>query len=223
MGKTAIILGATGLTGSQLLELTLNDSFYDKVIVFGRSTLNMTHPKLEEHIINVLELEDEVHKFKGDVVFCCIGTTKSKTPDKEKYKAIDYGIPVTAAKLCKMNNVPCYAVMSSLGADANSNIFYSRIKGEMEDAVFKQALPKTYILQPSIITGDRNEKRLGESIAKGLMKTIKPLLVGSLKKYRPISSNVIARAMASLPKGNWPSGIISSQDIHKIASNDHRN
>lgn len=218
MGQTAIILGATGLTGSHLLDMVLNDSFYDKIVVFGRSSLGITHPKLESHIIDVLELEQEADRFKADVVFCCIGTTKAKTPDMGLYRAIDYGIPVTAAKLCKTNKIPCFVVMSSLGADKTSNIFYNMIKGEMEAAVLEQGVPRTYILQPSIILGDRNEKRRGESIAKLLMTLIAPLLLGKLKRYRPIASKTIAKAMANLPKGNREENTIPSHLIKEIAS-----
>lgn len=218
MGQTAIILGATGLTGSHLLDILLNDSFYERVIVFGRNSVNKTHPKLEEHITDLLAFENSEELFKADVVFCCIGTTKAKTPDSAKYKSIDYGIPVNAAKLCKKNNVPCFVVMSSLGANTDSNITYNRIKGEMEAAVLEQKVPNTYILQPSLILGDRNEKRQGESIAKSLMTLLSPLMIGPLKVYKPIQSETIARAMALLPKGNYNERIIPSNDIKKIAA-----
>src|SRR5699024_8062889 len=110
MGKTAIILGATGLTGGHLLDLLLEDDSFNKILVFTRRKTGKEHPKLEEHIIDLLELDDYKNLFKGDVVF----TTKAKTPDKNLYKAIDYGIPVTAAKLAKQNGIKSYIVISAL-------------------------------------------------------------------------------------------------------------
>ena len=108
--KTAIILGATGLTGSLLLEKLLKDPSFEKIKLFSRSSFGKKSPKIEEHLIDMLQLENYSEDFKADVVFCCIGTTKAKTPDKEIYKKIDYGIPVTAAKLAKENNIKTFIV-----------------------------------------------------------------------------------------------------------------
>src|SRR5690554_4291648 len=116
MQKTAIILGATGLTGGHLLNLILEDKTFHKVVVFTRRETGVEHPKLEEHIIDLLQLDKYKEQFQGDVVFCCIGTTKAKTPNRNAYKAIDYGIPVTAAKLAKQNNIDTYLVISAMGA-----------------------------------------------------------------------------------------------------------
>lgn len=217
MGKSAILLGATGVTGSHLLNYILQDDDYSKVTVFGRNALPFKHPKLEQNIIDLLKLENVKVHFKADVVFCCIGTTKAKTPDKDLYKAIDYGIPVAAAKLCKENKISCFVVMSSLGANKNSNVFYTKTKGEMEVAVLEQKLPQTYILQPSVIAGNRKEKRIGESFVKGVMKLVNPILIGRFEKYRSIHAKTIAKAMINLPKGNRPSGIIPSHIIKEIS------
>lgn len=219
MGKSAIILGATGLTGGNLLNYVLNDSYYDKVLVFGRRSLGIDHPKLTEYIVDLLQLRNEKEIFKSDVVFCCVGTTKAKTPNKGTYKDIDCGIPVAAAELCKKNGIPCFIVMSSSGANENSLIFYSRIKGEMELAVLAQEIPQTYVLQPSLIMGSRNEYRVGEVLFKRLMNFIDPLLVGQFKRYQSIQSKTIAFAMSVLPKSNRLSGIIPSNIIRDIANN----
>ena len=151
MPKTAILLGATGLTGSYLLERLLKDHDFSKIIIFGRSSVHVSDPKIEEHLIDMFELEQYGEKFRGDVVFCCIGTTKAKTPDTETYRKIDYGIPVTAAKLSKKNGIERFIVVSALGADVDSRIFYNKVKGEMERDVLQQNISNTYILQPSLI------------------------------------------------------------------------
>ncbi len=198
MEKTAIIVGATGLTGSLLLELLLEDARYKTVKVFTRTPLTFRHPKIVNFTGDLLALENFEKDFLADEVFCCIGTTAKKTPDKELYRKIDFGIPVKAAQLCKKNNIPGFVVVSSLGADAKSSIFYSRTKGEMEEAVLGIKLPYTYILRPSLIIGNRKEKRMAESLASSFFKITGPLLIGPLKKYAPNKATDIAKAMLAV-------------------------
>lgn len=215
--NTAIVLGATGLTGGILLSKLLDDPTYHKVKIFSRSPSGVNHPKLEEYLGNLLELTDFRTWFRADVAFCCIGTTKAKTPDREKYRAIDFGIPVEAAKLCRENGIGTYVVISSLGADPDSGIFYNRLKGEMEDAVLAEGLSRTYILQPSIIGGNREENRPGEWIAKKLFAVLNIFLLGPLKKYRSISPSDIASAMIWLAGNDYPQVRIESDQIKSLA------
>jgi len=151
MNKTAILLGATGLTGRYLLEALIKDEDYSLIKVFSRRSTGVKSPKVEEHLIDLLELSKYESLFKADVIFCCIGTTKAKTPDSETYKKIDFGIPVTAARLAKKNNIPAFLVISALSANPNSRIFYNRVKGEMQHAILEQDIEETYIFQPSLI------------------------------------------------------------------------
>lgn len=216
MSKTAIILGATGLTGSLLLEQLLIDSRYHKIKLFSRTSCELKHDKIEEHLIDLLDLTAYKSIFKADEVFCCIGTTKAKTPNEEQYLEIDYGIPVMAAQLCKKNNIQTFVVISALGADKQSTIFYNRTKGRMEEAILLENIKNTYILQPSLIGGDRNEKRLGEYIAKLFMKLINPLMFGSLSKYKSIHPLTIAKSMVILANGSHPPGRIISDEIKKL-------
>lgn len=215
--KTAIILGATGLTGGLLLQLLLKDGRYSRIKVFTRSPLGFSHPKLTEIQCDLLRLSDRQTDFMADEVFCCIGTTKAKTPDKEQYKAIDFGIPVAAASLCKKNEIPSFLVVSAMGADARSRIFYNKVKGEMETAVLHFGLPKTHILQPSLIGGQRTESRPGEHIGKQLMKVLGFLLVGSLKKYRTIAPKDIAQALLWLANNTYAELRLTSNIITNIA------
>jgi len=212
--KTAIILGATGLTGSILLDTLIENPAFQKIKLFSRHAVEKHSSKIEEHIIDMFQLESYSDDFKADVVFCCIGTTKAKTPDKEVYKMIDYGIPVTAAKLAKKNGIKTFMVISALGADANSSIFYNKTKGEMQRDVAQQGIENTYILQPSLIYGDRKESRLGENVAISLMKIFRFLIP---KKYRMISAKTIAQAMVFLSQNNFSGKIIPSEEIKKIA------
>ncbi|MDO6808242.1 NAD(P)H-binding protein [Zobellia galactanivorans] len=215
--KTAIILGATGLTGGILLRLLLEDDRYGKVKLFSRSSTGLSHQKIEEHLGDLMQLEQFEADFTGDEVFCCIGTTKSKTPNKEVYRKIDYGIPVAAAKLSAKNGISSFLVMSSMGANAKSNVFYSRLKGEMEEAVLGENIENTYLFRPSLIGGKREEKRIGELLFKQLMKVVNLVLAGPLEKYRSIKPETIAKAMIRVANGAYTTPIIESDKIKKIA------
>ncbi len=215
--KTAIILGATGLTGGILLQKLIQDDRYDNIKLFSRKSTGISHPKIEEHLIDMLQLRDHAEAFTADEVFCCIGTTASKTSDKELYHNIDYGIPVSAARLCKTNKIPIFVVISALGADLNSRVFYNRTKGEMEEAVLEFDIPKTHILQPSLIGGKRDEKRPGEYFFKILMKVFNPLLIGPFKKYRTINPETIVSTMVWLANHEFDEKRIVSDEISEIA------
>lgn len=212
--KTAIILGATGLTDGILLEKLLADASFEKIKLFSRSPVESNSPKIEEHLIDMFHLENHSEAFKADVVFCCIGTTKSKTSDKEIYKNIDYGIPVTASKLAKKGAIETFIVISALGADENSRVFYNKTKGEMQRDVLNQNIENIYVLQPSLIAGDRNEGRLGEKVAKFFMKTFDFLIP---KKYKMINAETIAESMLVLAKAGYSEKIITSEKIREIA------
>ena len=218
--KTAIILGATGLTGSLVLEKLLKDDRYGTIKLFSRSTAGITHPKIEEHLIDLFELEKYNDLFTGDEVYCNIGTTKSKTPNEEVYRKIDYGIPVTAAKLAKKNNIPKFLVISALGADADSKMFYNKTKGEMERDVLQQNVPETYIFEPSLIAGDRKEKRTFEAIGKQVMTVLNFFFVGPLRKYRSIHPETIASAMVIVANEGYEKQKIESDEIVQIAKRD---
>ncbi len=215
--KTAIVLGGTGLTGSLLLQVLLNDDRYEKVKLFSRTSIGFIHSKLEEHVIDVLKLSNYADEFSGNEVFCCIGTTKVKTPSKELYKKIDHGIPVMAAELAKTNGVQTFIVISALGSNSKSAVFYNRVKGKMEEEVIGAQIKKTYILCPSLIGGQRNEKRMGERLFKIVMKAFNPFLIGPFEKYRSIHPSTIAKAMVWLANNEYGEIRIESDTIKKIA------
>jgi uncharacterized protein YbjT (DUF2867 family) len=216
MPKTAIILGASGATGSELLQLLLADNRYSKVKLFVRKSLN-TNPKIEEHVIDMLQLEKYAADFTADEVYCCIGTTKAKTPDRDEYHKIDFGIPVTAAKLAKENSIDTYIVVSAVGANKNSSVFYSRTKGEMQEAVRQLNIPNTFILQPSLIVARRKESRIMEQLFIGVWKLVNPLLWGGAAKYKSVTATNIAKAMVWLANNNYPDVIVTSDKINELA------
>ncbi|MDX1462641.1 MAG: NAD(P)H-binding protein [Marinirhabdus sp.] len=215
MKQTAIILGATGLVGGKLLDLLLKEENYETVKVFGRSSTERSHPKIEEHLGDLFEMSQFSDVFTGDVVFCCIGTTKAKTPDKTTYKKIDHGIPVTAAALAKANGIPQFQVISAMGADSSSSTFYNKVKGEMERDVQGKGVPQTYVLRPSLIGGDRDENRFGERMAQLAMSVFGFLVP---KQYKMIEPETIAKAMIKIATEGYGKQIIPSDEIKEIAS-----
>ncbi len=216
MGKTAIILGASGLTGNILLKKLLADKRYDQIKIFARKSIGETSSKILEKEGDLLNLYDFKKDFNGDEVYCCIGTTSKKTPDRFLYKKIDYGIPVEAARLSKENNIHTFIVISSMGADPKSSIFYNRTKGEMEQTVLKEKISHTYILRPSIIVGKRNEFRFAEQMGIKIMRFLQIFFIGKLKKYKVIEAEKIAQSMIYLANSNEDQQIIESDKIQEI-------
>ena len=219
MAKKAIIIGATGLTGGFLLKRLLKDERYESIKLFSRNSCNIEHDKIEEHLIDLFTIENYQEAIVADDVFCCIGTTKAKTPDEEMYLRIDYGIPIALAKICAKNKVNTLVVISALGANKKSKVFYNRTKGRMEEDVLREKIKNTYILQPSLIDGTRNEKRFWEKMAKLFMRVLNPLFIGSLKKYRSIHPNTIVSTMIWLANNDYKSGRIPSDSIQEISEN----
>lgn len=217
MKKTAIILGATGLTGNLILKLLIEDENYDKIKLFLRKKIDGLPKKVEQFIGNIIELEQFKLDFTGNDVFCCIGTTLKKSPDKNVYRSIDFGIPTKAAQLSKQNNIETFLVVSALGANSKSSLFYNKLKGEMEEAVLSFNIKNTYILQPSYIKGDRKEVRPLEKIYDAIFPLINIFLIGKLKKYKTIEAITIANAMQYLAKYQPNIKKIESDKIKKYA------
>ena len=195
MAYKAIIAGATGLIGSKLLTILLNQPEYAEVVILVRRSTGIQHPKLTELVIDYDQLDDYVAQINGHAIFSCLCTTKSKSPDKSIYRKIDHDYPVKLAQLGLKNGVKQYHLVSSIGADAKSSTFYLKLKGETDEDVAKVGLKTVHIYQPSFITGDRKEYRPTERIVTFVMKLINPLFFGSLKKYRSIPAQTIAMAM----------------------------
>ncbi|MCL7763914.1 NAD(P)H-binding protein [Polaribacter sp. Z014] len=218
MKKTAIILGSTGLTGNSILHKLIEDENYEVIKLFSRSKIEGLPKKVTQYIGDILNLENFKADFTADEVYCCIGTTAKKTPDKSLYKKIDYGIPVAAAKLSKENNIDTFLVISAMGANAKSTVFYNKTKGEMERDVLNQNIKNTFILRPSLIGGERKERRFLEKIGLVVFKIIQPLFIGKLKEYKIINAESIAQAMINLANNtNNAEVIITSNQIKTLS------
>jgi uncharacterized protein YbjT (DUF2867 family) len=191
--KTALVIGATGLVGTELVKQLLNDDRFGKVIVFGRRSLENPHPKLTEHIIDFDQPHTWQHWVQGDILFSTLGTTLKQAGGKDAQYKIDYHYQFDFAKAASEQHVPVYVLVSSASASPDSKIFYSRMKGELERDISKLPFKSISILQPSLLYGDRKEQRLGESIGYHVIRRLNALSI--LKKYRPIHAGTVARAM----------------------------
>lgn len=212
--KRVIIAGASGLIGSELLDLLLENDKIGEVVALVRKALPVSNLKVVQIPTNFDSLEDIKTELFGDALYCCLGTTKAKTPDEADYRKVDHDYPVTLAQLASANKVSQFHLISAIGADPGSSIFYNRLKGETEQDVKKIPFRSIHIYQPSLITGKRKENRPMEKLAISIMKIINPLLIGSLKKYKSIQAITIAKAMINQTFKNeegihtYPSDII---------------
>ena len=191
--KTAILIGATGLVGSHILNQLLENRHYSKVIVFTRRTLNIQSKKLEEHCVDFNKMDAWKDLISGDDLFSAMGTTIKTAGSQEAQYLIDYTYPFRVAKFAKQNGIKSYALVSSGGANTKSNNFYSRMKGELDRDVTELNFEKTIIVRPSIIEGNRNESRVGETIGLKIMHVLKH--VPGLSKYKPAAAELIASCM----------------------------
>jgi uncharacterized protein YbjT (DUF2867 family) len=192
--KTAVLLGATGMVGTALLNQLIADQEYAKIIAIVRKPLKIEHSKIEQQVIDFDKPESYRDLVKGDVLFSSFGTTKKKAGSKENQYKIDFTYQYEIAEAGAANGIKNYVLVSSAGADSNSSIFYSRIKGELDQAVRNLNFDHVTILRPSMLDGDRNEKRTGEQIGLKIMNVLLPWLP-YFKKYRPIHAAIVAKAM----------------------------
>jgi dTDP-4-dehydrorhamnose reductase len=177
-----------------LLEQLLEDEYFSTIRILIRRPLDITHPKLEKKIVDFTDAESfRLALESSDVVFCAIGTTQKKVNgNKDTYRKIDYDITVNAAKFCKLIGCETFVFVSSVGANSQSNNFYLKLKGEIEEAVKAVGFKSVHIIRPSLLLGNRKEFRLGEKIAQWVMPVFSFLLP---KKYRPVKAEDVGRAM----------------------------
>ena len=203
MDQTATLIGASGLIGSHLLQLLLKDNTYSTVKIIVRRPQLLRDPKLQEIVIDFEDKKALEQAIAGSaVVFSAVGTTQKKVKgDKNAYRKVDFDIPVNAAKAAAKFGVYSFSLVSSVGANAaNNNNFYLKLKGIVEEAVSKESIPQLHIMRPSMLLGDRKEKRFGKSIAAVLMPLFSIFLFVKLAKYRAIKAEDVAKAMLQASK-----------------------
>lgn len=188
--KTAVIAGSSGLVGNALLKKLLDSDLYSKVTVLVRSQVPIEHPKLQQSIVNFSQLT--AHELECDDVFCCLGTTMKTAGSKDAFRLVDYDFPVNLATVAKAAGAKRFFLVSAAGADANSRIFYSKVKGQTEAAISAIEFSSVYIFRPSMLLGNRKEFRLGEYIGKMLMKSLSFLIPSA---YKGIEAEQVAQSM----------------------------
>lgn len=194
-GRKAMIIGASGLVGSKLLEKLLESERYEKVIALVRKPLLNPHAKLQEIIIDFDNLEEEYPDIAVDDVYCAIGTTIKKAKTKERMYQIDVEYPLTIARLAKSKGMQHFVIISAMGANSKSRFFYTRIKGELEEKLMALDIPKLSIFRPSLLVDEREEFRFGEKMAIGFYKGIAWFLPHALKTKFGIKASTVAKAM----------------------------
>ncbi len=216
--RSALLLGASGLVGGHCLDLLLAHSAWSRVVVLGRRRLPREHPKLEQHVVDFDKLDSHTECFRAEDVFCCLGTTLKQAGSEEAFRRVDFGYVTEAARIAAAEGAEQFGLVSALGADAGSRVFYNRVKGEAEDAVRALPFRSVHILRPSLLLGERKEFRLGERIAEAAAWALGPLMRGSLSRFRPVHSRAVAAVLVRLA-GERSSGvkIVESDRIRDLA------
>ena len=214
--KTALLFGASGLVGSHLLNQLIKDTNYSKIKLFVRSVTEIIDPKVEIIKTDFNNLQNHKEDVKGDDCFFCIGTTKQNSSDKDEYRRVELDIPKEIAKIAKLNLVNSFIFVSAIYANPNSSGDYVRFKGLVEEELKRLNFPKLALMRPSFLMGDRKEKRVGEKIGIFVFKLLSPLLLGSIKKMRPIHSETVAKAMIKAANENLEKNIFESNEIAEL-------
>ena len=214
--KTALLFGSSGLVGGHLLNQLIKDVNYSKIKLFVRSVPEISDSKVEIIKTDFTNLQNHKEDIIGDDCFVCIGTTKKNAPDKDEYRRVELDIPKEIAKIAKSNLVNSFIFVSALYANSKSLGAYVRFKGLVEEELKKLNFTKLTIMRPSFLMGDRKEKRVSEKIGIFVFKLLSPLLLGPLKKMKPIHSETVAKAMVAVIQNNIQQNIFESNEIVEI-------
>ena len=216
--KTALVFGSSGLIGGHLLDQLIKNDSYNKIKLFVRSEIIINEPKIEIIKTSFNDLDNHKKDIKGDDCFFCIGTTKQTSPDKNEYQKVELEIPKKIAEIAKANLVNSFIFISSIYANPKSSGDYVKFKGLVEEELKKLNFSNLGILRPSFLMGDRKENRVGEKIGVLTFRLLSPLLLGPLKKMRPINSEKVAKAMIKIANENLGKTIFESDEIVEITS-----
>ena len=214
--KTALLFGVSGLVGGHLLNQLIKNNNYSKIKLFVRSVPQIIDPKIEIIETDFNNLENHNEDIKGDDCFFCIGTTKKNSPDKNEYQRVELEVPKQIAQIAKSNLVNSFIFVSALYANPKSSGNYVRFKGMVEEELKRLNFPKLALMRPSFLMGDRKEKRVVEKIGIFVFKLLSPLLLGPLKKMRPIHSETVAKAMIRAANENLEKNIFESNEIAEL-------
>lgn len=217
--RSALVLGATGLVGGHCLDLLLADAAWERVTTLGRRPVAREHPKLEQRTADFDRLAEHAEAFAADDVFCCLGTTIRAAGSREAFRRVDHDFAVAAARLASERGARHFLLVTALGADPASRVFYNRVKGETERDVSGLPFFAVSILRPSLILGERADRRPAEALAQRVAPLLSPLLAGPLRRYRAVEARVIARAMTRLAKETAPGvRIVENDELARLGA-----
>tara|TARA_B100001093_G_scaffold178115_2_gene170754 strand:- start:5368 stop:6009 length:642 start_codon:yes stop_codon:yes gene_type:complete len=197
----AIIFGATGATGTALLEQLIIDDTFKKIIVFTRTPIKITDDKIEENLVDFNNIEKWSMLIKGDIIFSALGTTKKEAGSKEAQYLVDFTYQYNVARAGAENEVQKYLLVSSIGANSNSKFFYPKIKGELEDAVKKLNFQNIHVLQPPVLIRQKDKIRAGEKSFINVLNKLNKL--GIMLSQKPMDVNILAAKMIDLSKKDF--------------------
>lgn len=189
------MIGVTGLVGRNCLPLLVTHRAYHEIVLFTDRPLDLDHPKIKECVVDFDQLEKHAQLFHGNDFYCCLGSTPAKATDREAFHRIDYEQAFAAARIAAANEVNQIMLLSAVGANPEANLYFSRVKGELEEAVKALSFWATHIFQPSLLLKERNDNRWGEKWANKLGKVIDSATGGLLTKYKPVEAEIVAKAM----------------------------
>jgi uncharacterized protein YbjT (DUF2867 family) len=215
--KTALLFGATGLVGGHCLQQLLESPLYSTVKVFNRRKMEIDHPKIKEYLIDFDELQDYSDWIVGDDVFCCLGTTRKKAGSKDAFSKVDYTYVLEVAKIAAKNKANQILLVSSMGADKDSMIFYSQVKGQIEEAIQNLQYWSVHIFRPALLLGNRNETRMVEGLAMAASRLFNLVTDKIAPQYSAIRAEQVAIAMVKaaqrIDSGTF---IYESDEIQKM-------
>jgi uncharacterized protein YbjT (DUF2867 family) len=200
MSRTALLAGATGLVGSHVLERLLADNHWSRVVTVGRRPASRRHGKLEQRVLDLSAIEAQGDLPHADDVFCCLGTTIRQAGSQDAFRRVDHDFVVGLARAGLRIGATQFLLISAIGADPQSRVFYSRVKGEAEVAVRRLPYRAVQIFRPGLLLGTRSEFRLGERIAMLAVPLLHPFLLGGLRRYHSITAGDVARAMVRIAR-----------------------
>jgi len=216
-GRSALLLGASGLVGARLLTRLLAHPAYERVTIWSRRAVQLQIHKFAQVVVDFERLREYADKCDAQDVYVALGTTIKVAGSQEAFRHVDHDYPLEIARIALQRGAQRFLMVSALGADAQSKVFYSRVKGETETDIRALGWPKVWFFRPSLLVGQRKEVRAGEGVGLVVGKLISPFLIGGLRKYRPIAADAVAAAMVHAAVHDVSPGVVESDQIFRLA------